>query len=98
MSRRDKYPRVRGVTPLAGMIGYQGPHECAACASRATASIRVSFTHMRGEDECYFVCDRHQQIARDSLSKFLAHVGSKARFVARSLPPVSDSEDMGSAN
>lgn len=69
------YPFIRDVSVRGGS------DECDACEKPAVATIRIATTYMRGEDDFYPACKRHRDIADGSLSRFLAHVRTKAKFL-----------------
>lgn len=69
------YPFIRDVTATTP------DEECSACEKPAAATIRIATTYMRGEDDFYPACKRHRDIANGSLSRFLAHVRTKTKFI-----------------
>ena len=66
MARRNRYPEIHS----EGKYDDDQKKVCKPCRKdgkeeRAVRWVRVSFTYMRGEDECTDVCNKHlQQIRR----------------------------------
>lgn len=56
--------------------------QCCACAEQATHFVHIHFNWFRGDDERYSACPRHKEMAETMLTKFLAHVETKQKFLA----------------
>lgn len=56
-------------------------NECEACAKSANASVQIQWGWSRSDDEWYDVCSRHAQMAREKVTRFIAHVSSKEKFL-----------------
>lgn len=77
MSRR--YPHTRG--DFGGAP--ETDQECCACQSRAVATVRVAWDYMRGNDDWMPACARHRNMAENQSGRFIAHMLTKDRHVAK---------------
>lgn len=83
MSRNSFSPRLRdeGAIDIA-KFPTEGT-ECACCEKKPTHWVRISETHMRGEDDFYDICQRHLSMAHENIEKFFAHMRTKNKFLKR---------------
>ena len=79
----SKYPCVGGDVKVENMLPEFQNRDCECCKKKtpATHCVYVQVSWMRGEDDCYMVCDYHVGLARRPhlFKKFLEHYESAKR-------------------
>ncbi len=73
---RQRYPRIH-----RRKWGNGNAQQCECCDQPAGGFVEVEVTYMRGEDELYWVCRRHHDMAENNLSRMMAHYHSKKSYV-----------------